>query len=97
MADQGKRCERCKGSGRITKPPRRWITYDQPATCPDCHGTGQKQGSDPIRDEAVRRVDQRHGYTVEFASDPEEHRAEYDDEEARLKQGSEGEGARRHG
>lgn len=32
------------------------------------------------RDEAIRRVDQRHGYTVEGAPDPDAHRAEYDAE-----------------
>jgi hypothetical protein len=36
-----------------------------------------------VRDEAVRIVDQRHGYTVEHAPDPEAHRAEYDEEERR--------------
>jgi hypothetical protein len=40
---------------------------------------------DDIRDLAVARVDGRHGYTVEFAPDPETHRAEYDDEEARIR------------
>lgn len=37
-----------------------------------------------VRHEAVRLVDQRHGYTVEFAPDPDKHRAEYDAEEAKL-------------
>jgi hypothetical protein len=39
---------------------------------------------DPIRDEAVRNVDQRHGHTVEFSSSPEDHRLDYDEEEERL-------------
>ena len=37
------------------------------------------------RDEAIRRVDQRHGYTVEFAPDPDAHRAEYDAEEEAIR------------
>jgi hypothetical protein len=37
-----------------------------------------------LRDRAVANVDARHGYTVEFASDPDAHRAEYDEEERRL-------------
>lgn len=36
------------------------------------------------RDQAVANVDARHGFTVEFAPDPEQHRAEYDNEEERL-------------
>jgi len=42
-------------------------------------------GTFDARDEAVRIVDQRHGYTVEASPDPDAHRAEYDDEEARLR------------
>lgn len=38
-----------------------------------------------LRDEAVANVDHRHGYTVEFSPWPEEHRAEYDEEEERLR------------
>lgn len=40
--------------------------------------------SNRVRDEAVRAVDARHGYTVEYAPDPEAHRAEYDEEERRV-------------
>lgn len=39
-----------------------------------------------VRDEAVRRVDARHGYTCEFAPDPDAHRGEYDVEEATIRQ-----------
>lgn len=39
------------------------------------------------RDEAVRIVDARHGYTVEQAPNPDAHREEYDREEARLAAG----------
>ena len=38
-------------------------------------------------DEAVRIVDGRHGYTVEYAPDPDSHRAEYDAEYQRLRRG----------
>jgi hypothetical protein len=38
-------------------------------------------------DEAVRIVDGRHNYTVEFAPDPDAHRAEYDAEYRRLRRG----------
>lgn len=37
-----------------------------------------------LRDEAVRIVDQRHGYTCEFAPSPAAHMAEYDAELHRL-------------
>jgi hypothetical protein len=38
-----------------------------------------------IREQAVRNVDARHGYTVEFSIDPRAHRDEYDAEEERLR------------
>jgi regulator of replication initiation timing len=38
-----------------------------------------------FRDEAVANVDQRHGFTYEFAPNPEAHRAEYGGEERRLR------------
>jgi hypothetical protein len=37
-----------------------------------------------IRDQAVDNIDQRHGYTMEFAPHQRSHRDEYDAEEARL-------------
>lgn len=37
-----------------------------------------------IRDQAVRNVDARYGYTCEFSSSPERHVMEYDEEEERL-------------
>jgi hypothetical protein len=37
-----------------------------------------------VRDEAVRRVDAREGFTCEFAPSPEQHREEYREEEAIL-------------
>jgi Mn-dependent DtxR family transcriptional regulator len=39
-----------------------------------------------IRDEAVRRVDARYGYTCEFSSDPDGHRYEYDLEEETIRE-----------
>lgn len=38
-----------------------------------------------IRDEAVRRVDERHGFTMEFAPSPSQHKAEYDLEEEAIR------------
>lgn len=46
-------------------------------------------GSD-LWDEAVRIVDQRHGYAIEFAPDPDAHRAEYVNEYRRLRRGEMG-------
>ena len=37
-----------------------------------------------IRERAVENVDRRHGYTMEFALSPAQHRDEYDREEDRL-------------
>jgi hypothetical protein len=37
-----------------------------------------------MRDQAVTSVDQSHGYTMEFAPSPSQHRDEYDSEEERL-------------
>lgn len=37
-----------------------------------------------IRSEAVRLVDERHGFTYEFSNAPYNHLLEYDEEEARL-------------
>lgn len=40
---------------------------------------------DRIREVAVARVDRRHGYTMEFAPSPIQHRMEYDEEEATIR------------
>lgn len=37
-----------------------------------------------LRGHAVTRVDERHGYTCEFAPNQRQHMIEYDEEEARL-------------
>lgn len=37
-----------------------------------------------LRAQAVENVDRRHGYTMEFAPSPVQHRLEYDEEERRL-------------
>lgn len=39
-----------------------------------------------LRSEAVRIVDERHGYTYEFSNAPQMHLAEYDEEEQRLRE-----------
>lgn len=40
---------------------------------------------DTIRERAVREIDARHGYTMEFSSSPEAHAAEYDERERELR------------
>jgi hypothetical protein len=42
-------------------------------------------GPERVREVAVELVDERSGYTMEFAPDPGQHRALYDEEEARLR------------
>ena len=42
--------------------------------------------NEDVRDEAVRIVDARHGFTAEFAPDPQAHRDEYDAEEERIRE-----------
>jgi hypothetical protein len=42
------------------------------------------ENQEAIRDQAVRNVDARYGYTCEHSASPDAHRQEYDDEEARL-------------
>lgn len=39
-----------------------------------------------LRSEAVRIVDERHGFTYEFSNTPQMHLAEYDEEEQRLRE-----------
>lgn len=51
--------------------------------CPDCGNTLCVCGE--IRSQAVENVDGRHRYTMEFSTNPEDHAAEYDEEEARLR------------
>jgi hypothetical protein len=38
-----------------------------------------------LRERAVENVDQRHGYTMEFAPSPVQHKLEYDEEEQKLR------------
>jgi hypothetical protein len=40
--------------------------------------------SETVRERAVREVDARHGYTMEFSSSPEAHEMEYDEREWEL-------------
>lgn len=60
--------ERCPVCGNAPPDP------DNP--CPECFG--------PTRAQAVANVDARHGYTLDFAPDAANHRAEYNVEEVRL-------------
>lgn len=46
--------------------------------------SAQQPSAQSVRDLAVMRVDQRHGFTMEFAPDPLAHRWEYDAEELLL-------------
>jgi hypothetical protein len=41
--------------------------------------------SEALRERAVENVDRRHGYTMEFAPSPQQHKLEYDEEERKLK------------
>ena len=66
-----KRVERCEDCAAV-------LGQHEPCSYTDCpHALPNR-----VRDEAVRIVDTRHGYTAEHAPDPESHRAEYDAEEA---------------
>jgi hypothetical protein len=65
------RVERCEDCAAV-------LGQHEPCSYTDCpHAIPNS-----VRDEAVRIVDTRHGYTAEHAPDPESHRAEYDAEEA---------------
>jgi hypothetical protein len=55
-----------------------WVTID-PAGRPR-----PLEGRRDLRDRAVEIVDVRHGFTAEFAPDPDAHRAEYDETERLL-------------
>lgn len=66
------RCPTCGGT-----------TENEPYSCSNCIAAIPDPGAE-IRDEAVRRVDGRYGYTAEHAPDPAAHRDEYDREEEEL-------------